>query len=488
MFTKSHSKPWLTAVALLAIAALVAVFASHADIGQALSQHLLQADGSLVTGLLLANGPIALTGGGAQIRALKARKAEAVKAATAINAIVDRDLTADEQAALNGHMASIEQLNRQIATAETLANEAAGMNAAGGVTVPAGATITVTDNVAADPRRGWQSFGEFSRATARAQLGMGFDKRLNAAAPSTVSNESGGADGGFAIPPQFSSELWRLSLGEDSLIPMTQNTEISGNSMLFPKDETTPWGGNGVQVFWQNEAQAGSGSKLQLSSQALVLHKMMALVPVTNELIDDGLAIGSYLSAVAPERITYKANEAILFGDGVGKPRGALNSPAAVVQAKETGQATLTVLPANISNMVTRLLVGQLKNAIWIGTPDILTPLEGLTVGNYPIFLPSQSASEGSYGMLKGRPLFLSEHASAFTSQGDLNLLSLKGYRTITKAGGIQTATSMHLYFDADATAFRFTFRMNGEPILSKPVTPPKSSNTRSYFVTLAAR
>jgi hypothetical protein len=54
----------------------------------------------------------------------------------------------------------------------------------------------------------------------------------------------------------------------------------------------------------------------------------------------------------------------------------------------------------------------------------------------------------------------------------------------------MQTATSMHLYFDADATAFRVTFRMNGAPILSAPVTPPsgKSSTQRSHFVTLAAR
>ena len=36
----------------------------------------------------------------------------------------------------------------------------------------------------------------------------------------------------------------------------------------------------------------------------------------------------------------------------------------------------------------------------------------------------------------------------------------------------------MHLYFDADVTAFRFIFRLNGMPILSAPITPPKSSNT----------
>ena len=81
-----------------------------------------------------------------------------------------------------------------------------------------------------------------------------------------------------------------------------------------------------------------------------------------------------------------------------------------------------------------------------------------------------------------------SEHAAAFSSQSDLSLLSLKGYRTITKAGGVQTDTSMHLFFDADATAMRIRFRMNGAPILGAPVTPPKSGNTRSHFVTLQAR
>ena len=46
----------------------------------------------------------------------------------------------------------------------------------------------------------------------------------------------------------------------------------------------------------------------------------------------------------------------------------------------------------------------------------------------------------------------------------------------------------MHLFFDADAVAMRIRFRMNGQPILGAPVTPPKSGNTRSHFVTLAAR
>lgn len=425
------------------------------------------------------------------IRALKAKKAEHLKAATALNDITDRALSAEEQSALDGHMAQLQQLNAQIERAEFLANQEAGLGA-GGVPIAPGAVITTSDNAAADPRRGFATFGQFASAVARASLDGSVDQRLRigAAAPGTASNEGTGVDGGFAVPPEFSRDIWRLSLGEDSLVPMTENTEVSGNSMIFPKDETTPWGGSGVQVYWQSEANAGTPSKLALGTETLVLQKLLALAPVTNELLSDASAIGSYLMAVAPERITWRVNEAILFGDGVGKPLGALhaNNGALVTVSKEANQAASTLDPKNLSKMVSRLLVGQLRNAVWIANPDVLPILESLTLGQYPIYLPAQSASGDSYGLLKARPLMLSEHAAALNSAGDLNLVSLKGYRTITKAGGIETATSMHLYFDADATAFRFMFRINGKPILTAPVTPPKSSNTRSYFINLQAR
>ena len=346
---------------------------------------------------------------------------------------------------------------------------------------------SVTDNIEADPKRGFATFGEFARSVARSTTRGEVDARF-AAAPTTFGNESSGADGGFAIPPQFSQEIWRLSLGEDSLVPKTQNIEVNSNSMAFPKDESTPWGTTGVQAYWQSEGSAGVQSKMALGLETLVLHKLMVLVPVTNELVEDGFAVGSYLSQVAPERITWKTNEAILFGDGNGKPSGALAGGPTITQAKDSGQSTNTLSAANISNMVTRLLAGEMGNAFWLATPDILPYLEALTLGNFPIYLPNYTLAEAPYGMLKGRPLMLSEHASAFSSKGDLNLISLKGYRTITKAGGVETATSMHLYFDAAATAFRFSYRINGKPILSAPVTPPKSSVTRSHFVTLAAR
>ena len=62
------------------------------------------------------------------------------------------------------------------------------------------------------------------------------------------------------------------------------------------------------------------------------------------------------------------------------------------------------------------------------------------------------------------------------------------GYYSSVKSGGIKFAASMHLYFDYDIEAFRWTFRMGGQPYLSAPVSQAKGSQTLSHFITLAER
>jgi HK97 family phage major capsid protein len=73
--------------------------------------------------------------------------------------------------------------------------------------------------------------------------------------------------------------------------------------------------------------------------------------------------------------------------------------------------------------------------------------------------------------------------------KGDIVLVDWKAYRTITKSGaGIDTATSMHLWFDRGIQAFRATFRVDGQPVLRNPISPANGANTLSPFVTLDDR
>lgn len=430
----------------------------------------------------------------ARIRALKAKKAETHKQATDLlsaAASANRDLTADEQAQFDAYKASISTLNAQIEREEFLADEAAGL--ADGAEIPAAASMSVTDNRAADPKRGFKSFGEFARAVQSAGIGGARpDERLliGAAAPTTFGSESSGADGGFLVPPEFARDVQTYSLQDDALLPLTDSTPVSGNSMVFPKDETTPWGTDGVRAYWQAEATAATATKPKLGTTALRLHKLMALVPVTDELLSDTNALEGYLPGLMGRSIRWKTNEAILNGTGAGQPKGVTNSGALVTITKENSQSGSTLKIENIAKMVAALLPGSFGRAVWMITPDALPALFTMTLGNYPIYLPINAGVQSSpYGTLMGRPVIVSQHAAAFSSAGDVQLLDLSWYRTITRAGGgIDLATSMHLYFDADSTAFRATFRVDGQSKISAAVTQAKGSQSLSPFVVLGAR
>lgn len=426
------------------------------------------------------------------IRALQERKAKAVADARALLDAANaeaREMTDEEVSRYDALTAQINGINAQIAREEAQAE------AERSVTIPSteGARVEVVENVERDPKRGFRSFGEFARSVQAAANNQGSlpDRRLliGAAAPTTYGNEAGGVDGGFLVPPAFSGEIFTLSLEDDALLPMTDNVNIGGNSMVFPKDETTPWGTDGVRAYWQAEASTATATKPKLGTTTMRLHKMMALTPITDELLADTNALQSYLPGLMARSIRWKTNEAILNGTGAGQPEGAFNGAAAVVVSKESGQATQTVVLANITKMIARLPPGSFPRSVWLVTPDALPALFGLTLGNYPIYLPISAGAQGSpYGTLMGRPIMVSQHAAAFSSQGDISLIDLNYYRTLTKAGGIEMATSMHLYFDADATAFRATFRVDGQPKIVQPITQAKGSNTLSPFIQLQAR
>ena len=427
-----------------------------------------------------------------QLRALQARKSALVKEARALTdlaATESRDMTDAEVTAFDALRGKIDAASASIDREATLIAEEARLSASNAL------GVVVADNRELDPKRGFASIGEFMQAVYLSQKpGKSMDERLfiGAAAPTSFGNESAGQDGGFLVPPDFSKEIFRLSLGEDSLMPLTDNVEITANSMAFPKDETTPWGTNGIRAYWQGEAAAANATKPVMGLATLRLKKLMTLVPTTDELLDDASALTSYLPDKVATSIRWKTNESILFGAGNGIPIGCMNAGAVVTVAKETGQATQTLVPQNLAKMIARLPPGSFGNAVWIINNDVLPALFTLSLGNYPIYLPNGLTVGGiqvsPYGTLLGRPVIVSQHANTFSSQGDVMLVDLSYYQTITKAGGLQTATSMHLYFDADLTAFRTTFRMDGQSKIASTIDPAKGSSKLSPFIQLAAR
>ena len=428
------------------------------------------------------------------MRALLSRKAStAAEMRKLLTAAEGRDLTPEETETLGKLKASLADTDNRIEAEHLLisAERNPALSATEDSIITGGEPA-----VARDPKRGFKSFGEFARTVRAAAVGgNGPDQRLliGAAAPTTFGNEGAGADGGFLVPPEFAQEVWQYGLDEDPLFSLTDSYTVTGNGMVFPKDETTPWGTDGIRAYWQNEAASGTQTKPKLGLSTQRLNKIMALVPVTDELLSDTAVLAAYITKKCGSSLMWKVNDAVLYGSGDGQPLGAISSGAVVTVAKDSGQATGTLTALNVANMVSRLLPGSFGRSVWLINNDVLPALFTLTLNGYPIYVPFSSGQGGfqgsPYGSLLGRPIMITQHAKAFSSKGDVQLHDLSYYRTIKKASGMEVATSMHLYFDADATAFRTLMRLDGAPIITAPVTPASgSANTLSPFIQLGAR
>jgi HK97 family phage major capsid protein len=98
-----------------------------------------------------------------------------------------------------------------------------------------------------------------------------------------------------------------------------------------------------------------------------------------------------------------------------------------------------------------------------------------MTLGNYAIWTPPMAGfANAPGGFLFGKPIILTQTCQAFSSKGDIYFVNFKAYRTISK-DGVQIAESMHLYFDADSTAYRATFRVDGQPTFKQSITQARA-------------
>lgn len=427
-----------------------------------------------------------------KLRQARADKAKAGKSKVdALNALLDKEnATEAEKAQITALEAEVDTLEAEVKALddEIAAEEKKARRASlfGSASVPQ-FQIT-TDEPNPQTTGGFRSLAEFAVAVRTAITGGGIDPRLGAA-PSNYHQNQGAAGEGFLVPTEYRTQIWELVFADDSILTMCNQEPTASNAISIPKDETTPWGASGVQAYWRAEAAQMTASKLALTGTILQLHELYAFVLATSELIEDAPRLNNRLSVQAARAIRWQASDAVVRGDGNGKPLGFMNAACLVTVAKESGQAAATLAVANLLKMYSRLLFTG-GSPVWLGNSDILPQLGGLTIGNVPAWLPLNQALQGSpNGSVLGRPLQFNEHCKTLGTVGDLVLADLSGYAFATKAGGgIDFAASIHLYFDYNIQAFRWTFRCGGQPYLSAAVSPANGSNTKSHFVALATR
>lgn len=428
-------------------------------------------------------------------QALLQERAELVKEAKGIFDLAEkesRDLTAEEKTRDDAINARLETVAGEIEREERRrANERA-------VQAQPDANVAVVENGRMQMRdlaaeRPFRSLGEQLVSVYHAARNPHqIDPRLLAL---NGAGESGTSGEGFLVQQEFTTETLGRMYNDGQVASRVTRRTIGANANGIKVNvlkETSRANGSrfgGIRMYWMNEGGTLTGTKPQYRRFSLDLEKLGGMYIPTDELLQDVTALESEIADTFRMEVTFTVEDAIVNGDGAGKPLGLMSAPARVSVAKETGQAAATIVYANLLKMWSRLWGGSRSNAVWLYNQDCEPQLHQLALPVGTAALEPRFVQFGPDGILTafGRPMIPVEYCQTLGTVGDIILTDLSEYRWIDK-NGVQADSSIHVYFSTDEMAYRFIYRCNGAPFWESALTPFKGSNTLSPIITLDTR
>lgn len=341
--------------------------------------------------------------------------------------------------------------------------------------------------------RPFRSLGEQLQAVVNAAKTHVVDKRLlqvNNAVQGA--NEGTGADGGFAVQEDFAGSILETAVSTGDILSRVDSYTVGANSnaarwLMVDETDVSASVFGGVQMYWAAEGATVAASRPKFKELKLDLEKMMGFAYATDELLQDAAFMTGFFGSAFTVAANRLLEDAIISGDGSGKPTGILNSGALVAVDAEAGQAAGTLNARNILKMWSRALVSGRRNMVWMMHPDLEDQLPQLMLGDKPIWMPEGGISGAQYQTILGRPVLFNDNCRAMGTKGDVLLADLKQYMLLKK-GTAKQDWSMHVEFLTDQMCFRMVLRCNGTPKVTAPITLKNSDRTRSPFVTLGAR
>lgn len=310
----------------------------------------------------------------------------------------------------------------------------------------------------------------------------------------TGANTQVDTEGGFLITPAISAQIEKRAFEVGKLVsqvkklPMPPGANRLITRALKDDDRATGKRLGGIRGYWVNEGDTATPTKPAFRTIEINLKKILAFFYATDEELEDAPLLESIALPGFSDEIAFMMDDVILRGDGAMQPLGIYNSDSLVTITKEAGQATNTIVYQNVLKMYAQL-AGE--NGVWYANKNTLPQLAqmSLAVGNAgaPVWMPAGGASGKPYNTLMGLPLQFIEQAETVGTVGDLNLLDLSQY-AIADKGGLRSDSSMHVRFLYGENVFRVQYRVGGQPLWDKAVSPYKGAGKFSPFIVLQSR
>ncbi len=334
-------------------------------------------------------------------------------------------------------------------------------------------------------------FGEYLASVRKWFTDDGVDGRLATLRQKTALAENPDSVGGFTVPAEFSRQIISAALEGAIVRPLCRNiVPMSTDKVNIPVTvdadrSSSMFGGIIVSNVKEAEDRGATTVGPALGQLAMTAHETECLAFVSNRLESDWGNFGTYMQALFASALRFYWDHRYIWGTGVGEPLGIKSSSAMIEVARVTnGSAPVA---ADLAKMISRLLPGALKTAVWLVNQKVLA-----SWGN------DSASGANAYGAIDlagmtafGRPIIVTEKCAASGATGDVILADFAGGYAIGERDFVLSMSREVDYSSGtngwlkNETCWRFIVRGDGQPILTAAITPYLGGETLSHFVTL---
>lgn len=325
------------------------------------------------------------------------------------------------------------------------------------------------------------NFGREYDDAVRSKAG-GFDASGNVEKAS-VQVESVGALGGFAVPIEYSRELFKLAGDQSLFLSRVKRYTMTGKQLMIPAlDYSTGGSGKspylgGMNAQWTAENVGFVQQNANLRQIELNANLLAGYTQASRTLLaDDQYALQQVMTDLFSKAIAFNTDYAIFLGDGKGKPEGMITSAA----CKTFQRGTWTTNGALLTDMATAdsYLIPEMEGeAIWVLPPSFKKNLYPMTDASGKVVFLANGAPgpEGPAAMrpsmaVFGKNLHWSQLPASSGTTNDVNLVIPSMYAFGLREE-IEIGVSEHYAWTTNLLTWRFLFRGDGKSLLNTTLT-----------------
>ena len=302
------------------------------------------------------------------------------------------------------------------------------------------------------------------------KLMSGEVKELTTKVPAGMNEDTANADGGYLVSHEIYGEILGRLFEGGKVYPKVKKIQVGPNynGMKLPylniTGQTTT---TQPRLYRLAEGGVKTPTKFTFGQHNCSLVKLIALVPITQELLQDKVTLESYVFSQLKGQFAWRLDNDLLYGTAGGTGHiGILDASGAAFLATNIAHgATPSVTMVN--NVINGVAPQVRNGAEWFVSGDMWAYIMATMGPGVANVLVPIAFEAGGNRTLQGYPVNLVDGMVAHNTAKDMLFMNPKELVVIEK-GGLAIDISKEFYFDTDQVALRFVMRTAGAPVFAK--------------------